>query len=261
MGLHKGQKIKHLLKLLPEGVVAPSGWLYANGYSRQLLYEYVQNNWLRRCGHGAYFRLDVAPDWKGVVLGLQYLAGLSFHLGGITALSLQGYSQYLPLDNKINIYLFGRQVLPAWVSSIKLPQKLIFNSKFLFAKEIDKVGLTTLPSGVRNWELIVSTPERAIFEVLGSTGSSVSDFSYAAELFEGLTVLRPQLINELLINCKSIRTKRLFLFFSDYYQHQWVNKIEKNKVLLGSGKIQIIKGGRMDRRYFITVPAEFYNVQ
>ena len=114
-----------------------------------------------------------------------------------------------------------------------------------------------MPSGIRDWDLTVSAPERAIFEVLATLESSSAGFQHAAELFEGLTVLRPQIINKLLVNCRSIRTKRLFLFMANHYRHQWLKKLETENVSLGSGKIQIVKGGRMDRRFMITVPEEF----
>ena len=208
-------------------------------------------------GRGAFLRSDTALNWKGVVLGLQRLADLPLHVGGLTALNHQGFAHYLPLGGEVYIYLFGRAALPAWASSIKLPQTLVLNSKRLFANEAQDVGLTTLPSGIRDWDLTVSTPERAIFEVLATLDSSVPGFQHAAELFEGLTVLRPQIINKLLVGCQSIRTKRLFLFMANHYRHQWLKQMETENVSQGSGKIQIVKGGRMDRRFMITVPEEF----
>lgn len=45
MGLQNGIGIKQLTGLLPEGVAAPSGWLAANGYSRQLVRKYVLSGW------------------------------------------------------------------------------------------------------------------------------------------------------------------------------------------------------------------------
>ena len=191
------------------------------------------------------------------MLGLQRLAGLPLHVGGLTALNNQGFAHYLPLGGEVYIYLFGRAALPAWASSINLPQTLVVNSKRLFADGAQEVGLTTLPSGIRDWDLTVSAPERAIFEVLATVESSGAGFQHAAELFEGLTVLRPQIINKLLVDCQSIRTKRLFLFMANYYRHQWLKKMETENVSLGSGKIQVVKGGRMDRSFMITVPEEF----
>jgi hypothetical protein len=84
MGLQNNIGIKQLTALLPEGIAAPSTWLTANGYSRQLVHKYVLSGWLKPLGHGAYVRTGQAVDWKGVLLGLQRLGGIACHVGGVS---------------------------------------------------------------------------------------------------------------------------------------------------------------------------------
>ena len=54
MSIVKEKKLKQLYQLLPEDVVAPSHWLTTHGYSSQLLYKYVESEWLVRVSRGAY---------------------------------------------------------------------------------------------------------------------------------------------------------------------------------------------------------------
>ena len=76
----------------------------------------------------------------------------------------------------------------------------------------------------------------------------------ALELFEGLTSLRPKQVNTLLQYCRSIKVKRLFLFMADQFSYPWISRIDKKQLDLGSGKRVVVKGGKLDKRYLITIP-------
>lgn len=257
MGVQKYSKLNSLLDLLPEGVAAPSHWLAEQGYSRQLVHKYVQGNWLKPLGRGGYARAHGTVTWEGVVLGMQRLAGLRFHLGGVSALNRQGSAHYLPLGGENAIHLWGRDKVPAWVRAIHLPVTLTFHTARLFADEVADVGLVELPSSVRDWTLRASGPERAIMEVLSLVDSTEASFTHAAELFAGLTSLRPNVINCLLAACVSIKVKRLFLFLSDLHGYPWYGRVERQALDLGSGKRVITRGGVLDKQFLITVPERF----
>ena len=258
MSLQDNDKLSALLRQLPEGVAAPSVWFEAQGYSRQLLYKYVQSGWLVKLGRGVYMRPGTTLDWRGVGLGLQRLAHLPFHLGGITALNQQGYAHYLPLGGEHVIHWFGNTAVPAWLHSVNLPQTFHFHARQLFDDKAATVGLTELPTKTRDWTLNTSAPERAILEILYQVEQSGGiSFQHAAELFEGLSVLRPAVLNELLATCNSIKAKRMFLFLADYNQHSWVKRLERDNIMLGSGKLQLVKSGRLHKQYQITVPESF----
>ena len=257
MGLQKDEILNLLLERLPEDVAAPSHWLADQGYSRQLVRKYVQGNWLQALGHGVYARPQGPVTWKGVVLGMQRLAGLPFHVGGVSALNRQGFAHYLPLGGENAIHLWGRGKVPAWVRAVSLPESLRFHTARLFAEDAASVGINAVSSSVRDWALQVSGPERAILELLSLVDTTDTSFTHAAELFAGLTSLRPDVINALLGACVSIKVKRLFLFLADRHDYPWFRKVAWRQLDLGSGKRVITKGGVLDNQFMITVPENF----
>lgn len=247
-------KIKQLYQMLPDEVVAPASWLAEQGYSMQLLYKYTKSGWLKKTSRGSYIRGDASPSWQGALLGLQKLAKEPFHIGGITSLNLQGYAHYLPFGNYQTIYLYGTQKLPAWFRNIELEQEFCMMKKPYF----ETLALKSIPSDIKDWEMVVSSPERAILELLYQVKPDGFSFEFVAEIFDGLTNLRPSLTNELLAMCENIRVRRLFLFLATYYSHPWVKHIETDSLELGSGRMQIAKNGLFDNEFLITIPKKYH---
>jgi hypothetical protein len=77
------------------------------------------------------------------------------------------------------------------------------------------------------------------------------------KLFEGLTNLRPNLLETLLQLCSSIKVKRYFFVFADRHQHAWRKYISTTGINLGSGPRFVFEGGRIHPEYKISVPADF----
>lgn len=258
MDLQKGQKVNRLITLLPEGVAAPSSWLEANGFSRQLVRQYTMRGVLSAVGKGAYFRPQVPLTVDGIVLGLQKLAGKTVHIGARSALNRLGQAHYLSLAGEPYTELWSNDRLPAWVEGAKLREgRLIPVRKALFGPGMDNAGLLDWPTRYRDWSIRISGPERAMMEVFGKLGDTDAEFNHAAELFEGLTGLRPRLITELLKGCSSIKVKRLFLFFAMHYKHAWTKRIVPHDFDLGKGKRQVVKGGSFNATFGITIPGGF----
>ncbi len=254
MSLEKEKYINKILQLLPEGVVAPSSWFAQNGISAQLLHKYAQNEWLEKLERSAYIKKNCVPSWQGAVLGLTSFEHKPFHIGGITALNLQGYAHYLPIGAQ-NIHLYGTDNPPFWIANLKLQESLVFHKKPDFKQK----GLKEYQTSIRNLNIPISSPERAILELLYLTEKGGFSFEFIGEIFEGLTNLRPDLLNELLTACDNIKIKRLFLFFSNHYKHPWSKYIETDNLSLGSGKLQIAKDGKLDKTYLITIPKGLSN--
>ena len=61
----------------------------------------------------------------------------------------------------------------------------------------------------KSFNIKISTPERAILECLYLTPKLI-DLVECYHLMEGLSNLRPNLVQELLETCRSIKVKRLF---------------------------------------------------
>jgi len=257
VGLQNDSKLHTLARLLPEGVAAPSSWLASQGFSRQLVRKYVQSGWLKPLARGVFTRPTQPIDANGLILGLQRFAGAPFHVGGISALHRLGHVHYLPLGGEAAIHLWGRGSVPAWVVAVPLHERLLFHREHLFDEHARAVGLAPLSTRVRDWTLTASGLERAIMEVLSLVDESESSFTHAAELFEGLTVLRHPVVNELLAACRSLKVKRLFLFLSLHYRYPWTEKLDRSRIDLGKGKRQIVRGGRYNSEFRITVPERF----
>jgi hypothetical protein len=249
--------LSRLLLALPEGIAVPSAWLSAHGISPQLVRKYVASGWLVPLARGVYARPAFHVGWQGVVLGLQRLAQRPLHVGGLSALNLQNLAHYLPLGGESSIHLWNDAPparLPSWATSIVLPQTWVFHGEQLFDSALQREGLTSVPTQVRDWTLEVSAPERAILEVLSLVDENPDSFSHAAELFEGLPALRPALVQRLLVGCRNIKAKRLFLFLATRQGEPWSRKLDVTHIELGSGKRMVTRGGRLDARFLITVP-------
>jgi len=83
----------------------------------------------------------------------------------------------------------------------------------------------------------------------------VDSYEEARLLMEGLSTLRPRLVQALLEHCASVKVKRLFMFLAENCKHGWAGKVDLSKVDFGSGKRVLKKGGRFDAKYQITVPS------
>lgn len=257
MSIRKADKLNWLQGAVPEGVAVPSTWLTANGYSPQLVRKYVQSGWLLALGNRAYVRPGVPIGWEGVLLGLQRLGEFKLHLGGVSALSRQGLAHYLPLSGECLIRVWGQSKPPVWVAKLELDSQWAFHRRRLFATD-PKDSWVDLPTRVRDWTLRVSAPERAVLEVLSEVDESISSFTFAAELFEGLITAKPALVTALLKACTQSKAKRLFLFLAEHYHHPWLKRVEIDCIDLGKGKRMVTRGGRLDKRYRITVPEAFH---
>jgi hypothetical protein len=62
------------------------------------------------------------------------------------------------------------------------------------------------------------------------------------------------MLQELLVQCRSVKVKRLFMYLAEECNHAWVKKLDVSKVNFGKGKRMMVRGGRFDSKYNITVP-------
>ncbi len=247
-------KLPDLMAKWPKGTVVVQSWLRDQGVSRQLANSYQRSNWFKRVGPGAYVRPGDRLDWTGGVYALQSQLGLPVHAGGKTALEMQGFGHFVPLGEGAPVYLFGdrKTRLPVWFLRHSWKVRLVYATKVLFPKNT-KVALTQ--KSVGDYSIGLSEPERAILELMTQVSDGDS-FEEAKLLMEGLTGLRPDLMQELLLACASVKAKRLFLFLADLCGHAWVEKLNVLNLDLGKGKRSVVKGGRLDVRYQITVPTK-----
>jgi hypothetical protein len=79
-------------------------------------------------------------------------------------------------------------------------------------------------------------------------------FHQADVLVDGLRNLSPRRVQTLLVACRSVKVKRLFLWFAERHQHAWLKKVGRKDIDLGRGKRMLVRGGKLDLTYNITVP-------
>lgn len=248
-------KLKKLLQSVPNGAVCLATWLESIGISRDLQTRYRKSGWLMSIGIGAFIKPGDNVEWQGGVYAIQKQANLSIHPGGLTALTFQGLAHYLRLGGG-TVYLFAkpRTILPKWFKNNDWNKPVEFyRSAFL----PESLGLVEYKESM--FSINISTPERAILECLYLAPEKM-DLVECYQIMEGLVNLRPQLIQELLEKCTSIKVSRLFLYMAERSKHAWLKHLDKTKFNLGKGDRSIVKNGVYISSYKITIPKELANL-
>jgi hypothetical protein len=252
------RKLNLLERTLPEGLLVDAAWMERHGYSTSLRSQYVSSGWLVQPVRGTYKRPLGELSWEKVVVSLQKLLESDLTLGGRTAIDLQGFSHYLSPSGPSTIHLYGTRQPPGWLAKLPLKETFRFHrTQVLFkslanAEELQDGTLRQLP-GPSDWPLTVSTPERALLELLDELPHRES-FHQVDMLIEGLRTLSPRRLQTLLADCKSVKVKRLFFLFAERHQPPWLKQIDRANVDLGTGKRMLVKGGKLDSQYLITIP-------
>jgi hypothetical protein len=245
-------KINILVQKLPKGLVLLSPWLVAEGYPYELQQRYRKSGWLKSIGKGAMIRTGDELSLAGAITALQTQANASVHVGGRSALEQLGVAHYLQVNSsELTLFAEGRFFWPLWFKNNKwdLEAKLYCTS--LFNK--NEIGLVDYKDG--ELKMKVSGAARAIMECLSLTPNQFS-LNEAYEIMDGLTSLRPVQVQELLESCKSIKVKRLFLFFAEKAGHSWFKYIDIKKIDLGSGNRSLAKDGVLISKYQLVIPKE-----
>jgi hypothetical protein len=251
MDSRTSMKINRLLQAWPGGTVALHPFLARHGVSPKLAEQYRKGGWLDAVGVGAFVRRGDKIGWEGAVYALQQHAKKAIRPGGRTALEMLGMSHYVRMGvPRVDLYGPPGLRLPRWLLQHDWKVRLRYFGTSLFARDI---GLTT--KAVRDFELSISSPERAILEVLEGVPREIA-FEEAQQLMEGLPTLRAKSMQALLEACTSVKVKRLCLYLADATRMPWREGLKDERFDLGTGKRQVVVGGRLNARYGITVPRE-----
>jgi hypothetical protein len=248
----KPSKIRRLMQEFPKGLVLLSSWLVSKGYSYELQQRYRNNGWLESIGKGAMVKAGDPFLLFGALSALQFQANINLHYGGRSALELHGNTHYLRFaSNEATLFAPGQTKLPSWFMNNKWDAGYqVFNTS-LFSN--DTVGLTDYQEMMI--ETKISTPARAMIECLSLCPKEFS-LHEAYELMEGLSTLRPKQVQELLEECKSIKIKRLFLYFAERAGHSWFKYIDQTKIDLGAGNRSITPNGVLAPKYSLVLPED-----
>ncbi|MFV0363028.1 MAG: type IV toxin-antitoxin system AbiEi family antitoxin [Suipraeoptans sp.] len=253
----KGENINHsklnkIMQEFPKGLVLSSSWLVSEGYSYELQQRYRKSGWLKSIGTGAMLKSNDSLLLSGAIAALQVQANIPIHIGGRSALELNGSTHYLQLSSpETTLFTSGKTKLPRWFLNNSWNAGYSVFKVSLFQN--DTVGLVNYQDmGI---EMKISSAGRAMLECLSLCPNDFS-ITEAYELMEGLSTLRPKQVQELLENCKSIKVKRLFLYFAERAGHSWFKYIDQAKIDLGSGNRSLTKKGVLVSKYKLVLPNE-----
>jgi len=251
MASEKRGKLNKLLRNWPSGMIGTIPWFEGHGIYQQLLHDYKKNGWIEQLGSGAYRKAGDRVNWANGLNALQVQLKLPIHVGGKSALELRGFEHFVTAGEGGFLYLFSDSPtkLPSWFKNGRWDRRVSFKLLRLFPTE-PKIGLSS--HSVTTVEISISTPERAILEVLELVPKHQS-FEEARLLMEGLVGLRAKMVQSLLEQCRSVKAKRLFLYLAENCNHTWFKKLDPARIDLGRGKRVIVPGGSFDSKYQITV--------
>ena len=264
MAMQKNGKLNQLERLLPEGLLVDAAWMTSKGYSTALRSQYVASGWLEQPTRGVYRRtpskLNSKLSWDQAVVSLQIhiLPGSMLVVGGKTALEWQGYAHYLSQTAK-EVHLYGRKPPPSWLMKLPLDVAILYHDdNRLFYNSLPDGAFVLQPWGQWKWPLTLASPELAALQLLDELPLRES-FDQIDKLFDGLANLGPHRMQKLLTACHNVKVKRLFFFFADRHKHSWLKHLDKRAVDLGSGKRALVKNGKLDPTYQITLPQELFD--
>lgn len=247
--------LKNLLQTSLPGTVCLASWLEKQGISRDLQQRYKKSGWLEAIGAGAFIKPKDQVGWEGGIYAIQQQAGTPIHPGALTAIALQGSGHYIRMGReKIHLFAPLRTILPKWFKTHEWGADIAFHpSNILLAG----IGLNRF--AVERFGIDISSLERAILECLYLAPKHM-DVVECYQIMEGLATLRPNLLQELLENCHSVKVTRLFLYMAEKAGHAWFNYLDTSKFNVGKGDRSIVKNGVYIASHKITVPRELTTI-
>jgi hypothetical protein len=236
---------KEVLAELPRGEPLSTAGLQARGVSAFRASALARSGWLTHLGRGAYMLPGDTLTRDGCLAYLsQRVSGL--HVGGKTALAWRGIRQNVSFREVLTLWGDQAKRLPTWFTERFASH---YQETQLFDAKLRKgFGLQPLPNGRPN--VLVSTPERALLELLSDVGKTQS-LEETRQLIEGLHALREKTLDELLTHSTRIKVVRLAELLARELDLPWAALARRHSQRLGGGKrwVAVAKNGeRLDLR-------------
>ena len=245
-------KINRIFQKLPDKGLFFSSWMTQNNISTSEQASYIASGWIERLTQGVYIRSGSTPTVFSAVASYNEQLCKNCFIGASTALDIHGFTHFGTMG-KPAAFLFTSKTerLPNWLLEHEWDMNIRYSTTKIFGNKM--LGVERLT--VDGFSLFVSSPERAFMECLHLSPKyySVMDLYYVMEM---LTTLRPQLVEQLLEQCGSVKVKRLFMYMADKSQHQWLSALNRSLINLGDGKRSFAKNGTYSSNYLITIPKE-----
>ncbi|MDR0232205.1 MAG: type IV toxin-antitoxin system AbiEi family antitoxin [Dysgonamonadaceae bacterium] len=242
-------KINLFLQKLPSGALCFASWLNENGISYTLQQHYREAQWFTAIAPGVMYRTGDKPTLFSALSCFNSQLHKKLHIGALSALEIRGLAHYVPLGRQtMVVYCPHGEWFPQWFSKYDWGVDIL--KKYY---DTNETGISSITED--NFEVAVSTPERAFLECLDLAPKYyiLTDLYYVMEMLNGL---RPELMQTLLEECKSVKVKRLFLYMAEKVGHAWLDDLDLSKINLGTGKRAIVKNGVYNAKYQITLPRD-----
>jgi len=267
----KNDHLNNIEIQLQNGLLVTREWLLAQGLSIHSIDNQLKSGHLVALSRGVYHRPHVSLNWQNVASSLSFLYHDQWLVGGLTALELLGFAHFMNLSGQHKVHLYGEKPLPKWVrthlTEAEKGDSELTKTTFhwqgscrLWHNSNDE--LLTKHTTKITWRgslppMLVSTAERALLEMLLIVPKQVS-LENADYIVQAMTNLSARKLKEVLTLCKSVKVKRLFFWLADRQQYSWRKKLQVEDFDLGAGKRVIVKGGKLDQQYSITVPEHLH---
>ena len=230
MGSSPSLLFRQALVELPRGAPLSTRLLQNHGLSPKQVAQLSASGWLRRLGRGVYLlpgdelNRDAALAWL-----TSELPGL--HIAGKTALAWRGVRHNLPFGERLVMWGDRSATLPGW---FKQTYPASYQATHLFDDALPSgIAMAPLPGG--RLDLLVSTPERALLELLSDVGKGQS-MEEARHLVEGARSLRMDVLETLLAHLKRIKVVRLAHALAEELDLPWVVLARRHSERLGGGR-------------------------
>lgn len=245
-------KIQQIIETQPHVSMLFGDWLSSQGLGSKEQYAYMKRGWLNRISKGVYALQGKAPTLFDTIAAYNKQLGKHCVVGAYTALELRGHSHYLSMG-KPTAYLFTDRFnrLPTWITTEEWDMTVKYMTTSFLGDDLKGVEEMTVEDDV----LLVSSPERAFLECLNlpKATSSLLDLYY---IMEGLTTLRPKLLQQLLEACTSQKVKRLFLYMAEKADYPWFRALNLDSIEIGTSRLMVVPTGKYIAKYNMTIPKE-----
>ena len=200
-----------------------------------LAVHYARSGWLLRLARGVYARpSDPLELHASLSLLERRIAGL--HVGGKSALEWYGVRHCVSQQSTLHVFGWAAARLPDWFGC-RFPSE--YHRKRLFSERPNK-PLSIGPFDNRDGAALVSSPERAVLELLSEVGVR-EPLQEAREIIEGTYSMRPEVLNDLLMHCTSVKTVRLCVQLGRELKLNWASKLDPKKLPTGSDRSWVSK--------------------
>jgi hypothetical protein len=185
-----------------------------------LAHHYLKSGWLVRLGRGVFmFPNDTLRRDDCLNFLSNRVAG--FHVGGKTALAWRGVRHNLPAREPLSLWGEGKTRLPDWFQNL-FPSRYTARNPFSqLPKNFALQPLPETPDGV-----LVSTPERALLELLSEVGVH-QGVEETRNIMEGARSLRSEELATLLKHCRRVKVVRLCVHWAGELDLPWAAAVSE----------------------------------